>query len=58
MRRHGSRKPDWPRKVTLGRVSVSIYKRTAPNGSPCFLPVRINSAFSWEAGHRKLLKTF
>src|ERR1019366_4175724 len=37
MKTHRSRKPDWPRKVTLGRVSVSIYKRTAPNGSPCFM---------------------
>ena len=37
MKTHRSRKPDWPRKVTLGRVSVSIYKRTAPNGSACFM---------------------
>ena len=37
MKTHRSRKPDWPRKVSLGRVSVSIYKRTAPNGSPCFM---------------------
>ena len=32
-----SRKPDWPRKVSIGRVSVSIYQRSAPNGSPGFM---------------------
>ena len=37
MKAHPSRKQDWPRKVSLGRVSVSIYRRTAPNGSPCFM---------------------
>lgn len=37
MKATSKRKQDWPRKVTLGRVSVSIYKRTAPNGSPCFM---------------------
>jgi integrase len=37
MKTQRSRKQDWPRKITLGRVSVSIYKRTAPNGSPCFM---------------------
>jgi len=37
MNTHRSRKSDWPRKVSVGRASVSIYKRTAPNGSPCFM---------------------
>ncbi len=37
MKTHRSRKPDWPRKVTVGREHVSIYKRTAPNGSTCFM---------------------
>ncbi len=44
-----SRKQDWPRKVTLGRVSVSIYKRTAPNGSPCFMVA------SYASGTRKFI---
>jgi integrase len=44
-----SRKQDWPRKITLGRVSVSIYKRTAPNGSPCFMVV------SYASGTRKFI---
>jgi integrase len=41
MKTHASRnsaKPaQWPRKVSLGRVSVSVYRRLAPNGSPCFM---------------------
>ncbi len=44
-----SRKQDWPRKITLGRVSVSIYKRTAPNGSPCFMVA------SYASGTRKFI---
>jgi hypothetical protein len=44
-----SRKQGWPRKVTLGRVSVSIYKRTAPNGSRCFM------VSSYASGKRKFI---
>lgn len=32
-----SRKEQWPRKITVGRVFVTIYKRTMPNGEPGFL---------------------
>jgi integrase len=49
MKTHRSRKPDWPRKVTVGRASVSIYKRTAPNGSPCFMVA------SYASGKRKFI---
>jgi len=27
----------WPRKVTVGRESVTVYRRTMPNGKPGFL---------------------
>ena len=37
MKTQRSRKPVWPRKITLGRVNVSVYKRTAPNGSTCYM---------------------
>jgi len=49
MKTHRSRKPDWPRKITVGRVSVSIYKRIAPNGSPCFM------VSSYASGKRKFI---
>jgi len=32
-----SRKEKWPRKIIVGRVHVTIYKRTMPNGEPGFL---------------------
>jgi len=32
-----SRKDRWPRKVTCGRVCVSVYRRTMPNGEPGFM---------------------
>lgn len=47
MKAKHSRKQDWPRKVTFGRVSVSIYKRTMPNGKPGFLVA------SYATGKRK-----
>lgn len=37
------RKSNWPRKISLGRVSVTIYKRIAPNGSPCFMVANYSS---------------
>jgi integrase len=37
MKETSSRKQDWPRKISIGRISVSVYKRIAPNGSPCFM---------------------
>ena len=27
----------WPRKIHLGRVTVTVYKRTAPSGDSCFM---------------------
>lgn len=27
----------WPRKVSFGRAVVSVYRRNAPNGQPCFM---------------------
>ena len=27
----------WPRKIRLGRVTVTIYRRTAPSGDVCFM---------------------
>jgi len=32
-----SRKEGWPQKITLGRTSVTIYKRVMPNGSAGFM---------------------
>ncbi|MGC9943802.1 MAG: hypothetical protein ABSE48_18395, partial [Verrucomicrobiota bacterium] len=32
-----SKEKDWPRKITIGRESVTIYKRKMPNGEPGFL---------------------
>jgi site-specific recombinase XerD len=32
-----SRKEGWPRRITLGRTSVTIYKRAMPNGSAGFM---------------------
>jgi len=43
------RKPAWPRKVTVGRVGVSVYKRTAPNGSSCFMVA------NYASGKRKFI---
>lgn len=38
MKTHPSRnRKEWPRKVTLGRVSVTVYRRQAPGGYPCFM---------------------
>ena len=37
MKKPRSRKPEWPRKIMLGRVSVPVYKRKAPNGSVCYM---------------------
>lgn len=30
-------KRDWPRKVTLGRVAVSVYRRTTPSGNHAYM---------------------
>ena len=32
-----SRKPKWPKKITLGNVTVTVYKRTTPNGKTGFM---------------------
>jgi len=32
-----SRKPKWPKQITLGNVTVTIYKRTTPNGKTGFM---------------------
>jgi len=32
-----SRKPKWPRRITLGNVAITIYKRTTPNGKTGFM---------------------
>ena len=37
MKTHRSRKPDWPRKITLGRVSVTVYRRLTPTGNFAFM---------------------
>jgi integrase len=37
MKTASSRKPKWPREITLGNVSVKIYKRTTPNGKTGFM---------------------
>ena len=37
MKTSRSRKQGWPQEITVGRVSVTIYKRTMPNGKPGFL---------------------
>lgn len=31
------RQEDWPRKVRVGRVTVTVYRRITPNGSPGYL---------------------
>src|ERR1035441_5778419 len=37
MKTHRSRKPDWPRKITLGRVSVTVYRRQTPTGNFAYM---------------------
>jgi len=41
MKKHPSRKPseagDWPRKVTVGHVTVTVYKRRTPTGGAGFM---------------------
>jgi len=37
MKATSSRKPKWPKQVTLGNVTVTIYKRTTPNGKTGFM---------------------
>ena len=32
-----SRKPKWPKQITLGNVKIKIYKRTTPNGKTGFM---------------------
>lgn len=32
-----SRKPKWPKQITLGNVTVTIYKRITPNGKTGFM---------------------
>ena len=32
-----TRKPDWPRKVQLGRESVSVYRRKTPSGGQAYM---------------------
>jgi integrase len=35
--RKRSKTQDWPRKVSVGRVSVTVYRRKTPGGLPCFM---------------------
>jgi len=35
--RKTAKKPKWPKQVTLGNVTVTIYKRTTPNGKTGFM---------------------
>jgi len=37
MNKASSRKPKWPKHITLGNVTITIYKRTTPNGKTGFM---------------------
>jgi integrase len=37
METSSSRKPKWPKQITLGNVTIKIYKRTTPNGNKGFM---------------------
>lgn len=38
MKAHPSHnRKEWLRKVSVGRVTVSVYRRQAPSGYPCFM---------------------